>query len=251
VADYKKIKDISPNKSSLQSGYFDSFVLEKSIFSKVFEKDIKRVYIYKKAERLAKAVHLICPAFVNHPALKDKIDAIAVGLIEAAIRPPFEAREALSRELLALSSVLAIAKTGNALSPMNAEIIAKEAHTLLQELAGYEEPKISLESMPSLAFLMKQSDTDVAFSSGTPNSRETIPFSKSVEGSKGHIKDKSDRRESIMAVLRSKGPSFIKDISTVVRDISEKTIQRELQALVLSGRVRKEGDKRWTKYIAV
>lgn len=247
MADYKIIKDASQNKSVVQIADFDNFVLEKSIFSKVFEKDIKRVYIYKKVERLAKAVHLICPAFSSHPALRDKIDAIAVGLIESAIRPPAEAREALSRELLALSSILSIAKTGNALSPMNAQIIGKETHTLLAELAGYEEPKIYFEDIPSLASLMKQSEGEerpFRVQLGEPAMKRPLE-------PKGQIKDKSNRGESIMSVLRSKGPSYIKDISTVIRDISEKTIQRELQTLVQSGRVRKEGDKRWTKYIAI
>lgn len=250
MTDYRIIRDINQNKSAGQIGDFDSFVLEKSIFSKVFEKDIKRVYIYKKAERLAKAVHLICPAFSNHKALKDKVDSIAVGLIEAAIRPPFEAREALSRELLALSSVLAIAKAGNALSSMNAEVIGKETHTLLQELAGYEEPKVSLGNIPSLSSLMKQSDAELSsVRAQVPD--EPTSFRKTVRAYKGQIKDRSERGESIMSVLRSKGPSYIKDISTVVRDISEKTIQRELQTLVQAGRVRKEGDKRWTKYVAI
>ena len=77
------------------------FVLEKSIFSNIFDKDIKRVFIYKKAERLAKAIHLITPAFQNTPSLRDRIDSIAVGLVDAAILSPGPARTALSRELLA------------------------------------------------------------------------------------------------------------------------------------------------------
>jgi len=30
--------------------------------------------------------------------------------------------------------------------------------------------------------------------------------------------------------------------------VSEKTIQRELQALVATGAVKKEGERRWTRY---
>src|SRR4051812_27429722 len=88
----------------------EDFVLEKSIFSNVFEKDIRRVYIYKKTERLAKAIHLITPAFAPAPSLRNRVDSIAIGLVDAAILPPSAARGLLSRELLALSSVLGIAR---------------------------------------------------------------------------------------------------------------------------------------------
>jgi len=69
---------------------------------------------------------------------------------------------------------------------------------------------------------------------------------------KGHAvsdtAERSSRKETIMAVLKEKGPSYIKDISTVIRDVSEKTIQRELQNLVSDGRVERSGERRWTTY---
>ena len=34
----------------------------------------------------------------------------------------------------------------------------------------------------------------------------------------------------------------------MVRDVSEKTIQRELQALVEAGKVTRTGERRWTTY---
>src|SRR4051812_10904373 len=80
------------------SASLDNFVLDKDIFSNVFEKDIRRVYIYKKAERLAKAIHLIAPAFATSPALRNRIDTIAVGLVDAATLAPIATRQALSRE---------------------------------------------------------------------------------------------------------------------------------------------------------
>src|SRR3989338_9631811 len=133
----------------------EDFVLEKNIFNNIFEKDIRRVFIYKKAERLAKAIHLITPAFAESMSLRNRIDAIAVGLVDAAILPSGAARLALSRELLALSSVLSIARTGGLLSPMNAELIAREAHILLQEVAADEEPRLFLDDAPTLSAIAK------------------------------------------------------------------------------------------------
>jgi DNA-binding transcriptional ArsR family regulator len=222
----------------------DEFVLEKAIFSNVFEKDIQRVYIYKKAERLAKAVHLIAPAFAASPPLKARVEASAVGLIDSATLPTALARSALSRELLALSSALAMAETSGALSNMNAALIAREVQLLLAEVAAYEEPRLALAEAPSLAAVGRRA---AAPRSAPPAPRSARP----APSSKGHLKDTikdSARREAILGVIREKGRVYIGDISRVVQGVSEKTIQRELSALVGAGVVAREGERRWTLY---
>ena len=226
--------------------YSEDFVLEKSIFNNVFEKDIRRVFIYKKAERLAKAIHLITPAFAESVSLRNRIDLIAIGLVDSAILPSGTARTALSRELLALSSVLSIARTGGLLSQMNAEIIAHEAHLLLQEVAGYEEPRLFLDEAPTLSKISKLQN------SNQKETRQTSKVAHHVD--KGHIKDTNvikDRRNAIVSVIRDKKRASIKDISTLIRGVSEKTIQRELTALITEGVVSKEGERRWSTYSLV
>jgi len=255
MASKGQVKDNKQLRKSDMSTELENFVLEKGIFSNIFEKDIRRVYIYKKAERLAKAIHLIAPAFKSAPALRDRMGKIAIGLVDAAILAPLAARDALSRELLALSSVLSIARIGGLLSTMNAELITREAHQLLQEVATYEEPRLFLEEAPSLASLAKERAAQSG-SGAKSMPRGEASFAQREQKSiapKGHAKGQvsdrtSGRREAILSVLRSKGPSYIKDISTVVTQVSEKTIQRELQALVDEGEIERTGERRWTQY---
>ncbi len=233
---------------------FERIVLEKGIFSNIFEKDIRRVYIYKKSERIAKALHLIAPAFKDSKALRDRIQRISVEIVDASILPPGEAKDVLARELLALSSVLSMAKTAGMLSSMNADIIMREAHNLLAEIAGYEEPRVALPDMPTMSALAKSVPSAISEIKVTrreePVTRTSVPERK-ARIDKGHfnnIKDKGGRKESILSILSSRGPSYIKDISTLIRDVSEKTVQRELQALVSEGRVVQTGKRRWTTY---
>mgnify|MGYP001566944250 CR=1 FL=1 len=234
------------------------FVLEKDIFNSIFEKDIRRVFIYKKAERLAKVVHLITPAFAESPALRGRIDSIVTGLIDAAILPPGAARTALSRELLTLSSVLSIARTGSLLSAMNAELITREAQLLLQEVAAYEEPRLFLEDSPTLSGLAKK----VISYEPPEHARARVakparPARNTPSSSQGHIKDIAsanaikDRREAIVSVIKDKKNASIKDISTHIRNISEKTIQRELLTLISLGILAKQGERRWSTYSLV
>ncbi len=255
MSDTRNIKDSNTLKQGAAGQQLDAFVLDKGIFSNVFDKDIKRVYVYKKAERLAKAIHLVSPAFRNSPAMRDRIDRIAMGLVDAAVLPPATARDALARELLALSSVLSIARAGGLLSAMNADLIAREAQHLLHEVAGYEEPRLFLEDAPTLAELArssaKQQPQSPRMQGMRTAEREGIQVSSERASSKGQTPEtpaRGGRQEAILDILSKKGPSYIKDISTVVRDVSEKTIQRELQALVEAGKVTKTGERRWTTY---
>jgi hypothetical protein len=259
-------KEVRMSKSHETGSKISDFVLDKVIFSNVFEKDIRRIYIYRKSERLAKALQMIAPAFATAPSLRNRLDGIAVGLIDAAILPPSSAREALSRELLALSSILSVARSGGLLSEMNAEIITREAHLLLQEIAGYEEPRLFMEDSLSLAELAKRApDMREIATPAAPilekgRQKDSVVFKGQT---KGHISDTprvasvskvlegqspTERQEAILAILRTKGPVYIKDISTMIREVSEKTIQRELQTLISQGAVQREGDRRWTQY---
>jgi|GEM_PF-521097 len=62
---------------------------------------------------------------------------------------------------------------------------------------------------------------------------------------------KKERRDQIIAVIKRKKYVSIKDITLFVRNISEKTIQREIVAMVEEGVLKKEGNKRWSTYSLV
>lgn len=240
-----EVRKIQQNAKHVHS---EDFVLEKSIFSSIFDKDIRRVFIYNKAERLAKAIHLIIPAFANALSLKEKLSTISVGLLDAAMLPPIEARKVLPRELLSLSSILSLARSGNLLSSMNVAIIMSEAQTLLNEVALYEEPRLSPEEAPTLSTIARN-----AHSQNTQSLQK--PSQKAKEVSKGHIKDiqrpnerVKDRQGTILSVITDKGTVSIKDISTLIRGVSEKTIQRELSDLIEKGMIAKKGERRWSTY---
>ena len=58
----------------------------------------------------------------------------------------------------------------------------------------------------------------------------------------------TDRAERIKTVLEAKPNATIKDISDIITDVSEKTIQRELNSLIEKGQVVREGERRWSRY---
>lgn len=60
---------------------------------------------------------------------------------------------------------------------------------------------------------------------------------------------KQSRREEILALLMPGVDVSIKDISARIRGCSEKTIQRELNALLDAHIVERIGEKRWSRYV--
>jgi predicted HTH transcriptional regulator len=56
------------------------------------------------------------------------------------------------------------------------------------------------------------------------------------------------RRKKILEVVRSKGQATIHEFIESIQGCSSKTIQRELTSLVLSGTLKKTGERRWSKY---
>lgn len=244
-------KDNKRSRSTEIANKQSDFVFDKAIFSNVFNKDIRRVYIYRKSERLAKAIQLILPAFNSNVSVSSRLEDIMVNLIDACTQETGTIKDVISKELLVLISLMSVARVGGMLSEVNADLMIRESMQLMQEILSYDEPLLSLEDVPTIAEFARQSNRAREASAPSITLSRVFDSNETKQESKGHISDtvkQSDRQEAILNVLRTKGPSYIKDISTVVRDVSEKTIQRELQTLVLLGKVTRSGERRWTQY---
>ena len=63
--------------------------------------------------------------------------------------------------------------------------------------------------------------------------------------------EKTDRKSRILNIIRDKGElgCNMSDLLSQIKDISEKTTQRELITLIASGHIQKVGEKRWSRYI--
>ncbi len=237
------------DKSLSISVNISNTVLDKDIFSNVFQRDIRRVYIYRKSERIAKSALLVLPAFKDNKALKASVERVSVELIEASTRPLAELRERLLPALLSYSSALEIAKTGKILSEMNANLIQREVNAFLHEVSGLEDSRILLPDDVSFSTLSKYVSKTDAVSVKIPIRHKDSNRQNIDNGHNGGMNGKRNgRRDVVLNILKDNGPSFIKDISTHIRDVSEKTIQRELQALVSLNLVKKRGERRWTVY---
>lgn len=221
------IKDIQV-KDANNSG---SFVLDKSIIDNVFLKDFKKAFVYKKAEKLSHAVHVVLAHTGELQGVTDRIGLLSTEIIADVLRAD---RVRVSAASLELCSLLRVGETAGVFASKNVELLTKEYTYLLASIFEPANESVSIDTSVEELFQEEKN---------TPAAR-----SATVATEKNASKGQKDRKGQIVDILKDKGPSGIKDISSVIREYSEKTIQRELNNLISEGLVVKEGERRWSTY---
>jgi hypothetical protein len=102
-------------------------------------------------------------------------------------------------------------------------------------------------------------NSDTSYQGVASQDTEAQPNGHTIGHSKGQLslgRDNSgvmavkrdERTNSIINLLKTKSNLTVKDFLQVIPDCSEKTIQRELVRLVAENVLKKDGERRWTRY---
>ncbi|MEX0651949.1 MAG: hypothetical protein WD509_00535 [Candidatus Paceibacterota bacterium] len=223
-------------------------------------------HAYKRTEKLLIAIHLVTN-FVpeNEPArmtIRDKSVRMLSEILHLRSGFSTKGSEHLDHVIASLyevTSLLDILHASGFVSDMNCDVLKKELADLIIFLRESEGSEVS----------EKVSVTEDDFSVGDFNKGQYVKDTKVSFKEKGlHTqklqKDKnnevkktnsptatSERRSAILGLVKDKMTVNVKDISSVITDCSEKTIQRELIALVHENVLKKEGERRWSVYSLV
>lgn len=211
-------------------------------------------YIFKKTEKIVSVVFYILHNLENDPKNSSHIEDIQHAARHAhdAILQSLETRAHVAEDvirssahaLIALDSKLRVAHIAGLIAPDVMHVLTSEIDSVLRGMNKF------LKS--SNAF----DDTDYQLlMTEEPRQREKRPVRTTERASLNNTAGSTitsastlDRRERIKTVLEAKGESTIKDIAAIVTDCSEKTIQRELNAMIDENIVKRQGERRWSKY---
>lgn len=192
----------------------------------------------KKLERLASALYLITSFFNDQEPLKWKLRTLASEFISLTVSLKERQITTLGTKniVLEIMEFLSVAR--------NVGLVSTENHDLVrEELVKYTD---NLDYPVNISDFLKINPPE-------PKTEKILLKDKSID--KGHLKEfgvvsmkKNSRQSSIIAVLKRKKEIMIKDISLLISGCSEKTIQRELSAMIQAGVLRKVGEKRWSRY---
>jgi hypothetical protein len=223
-----------------------------------FRPSASRERLVRKIEQLATALFLITAYLEPADELGRKLRTKSLELISQGTKSNWRGElEGGTRELRALVS---LGEAVGAISPMNSGILLTE----FTKLSGLLTTSFAPEHLlPSGLFRDAQKDINDTSMSNTlaTGKPQGHAFNKgqSKGQSQGHNQQEqftaqrkdllpSERQHAILELLRLKPSLTVKDVALVISKVSEKTLQRELAALVAEGILRREGERRWTRY---
>jgi len=214
-----------------------------------FENNEQFVFIFKKTEKLVSAVYLVTNLFPGDEpmrfSLRKKSSELLSFIISykdtvSAIKSDFTYE--VKTRVLELVSCLQVSNRAGLLSDMNFSILKQEFSNLIDL---FESP-YSVQKDPSNSSL-----SDAFFEDRDREREKPRDMDKTAQVSRENrtlIFKKSDRHDIILGLLKKKAELTIKDVAEIIKDCSEKTIQRELNALIQNGILKRIGERRWSKY---
>ena len=243
-----------------------------------YAKHISVSVIAKKTEKIATAIYMVTDFISESEPLRIQLRTLSLSLVSGTRKlssrssePHYAFADEVCRTVDDVIVYLNLATTIGMVSEMNGKILNAELSKIGDEIRkNYGEKKVSVTTHPGYAniiltpamFEVKESEkllTDFPkgqqLNKGQTVSDTVLYEKKSVPAEideplpkKTDIGTKIARRNDVLNIVRSKGKVSIKDISLIIKETSEKTIQRELLNLVREGALVKEGEKRWSLY---
>lgn len=228
------------------------------------------LYLFRKISKVSQAIYIITDTIKDAEPLKWTLRKTASETV--SLRYFLDEQnvfDSLEKMLLETESHLDFARGTRVLSEMNAEIVQNEIRKLLTEIkessqTGFYGGELNYPffDIPKPAPILPEhifgdSLKDKADQHKSHKGHSVLyDFYKPLQKRGFSVKDsttsapqsKGERRGEILKVIRIKGEVTIKDITDKVKDCSEKTVQRELTAMVLQGVIKKTGERRWSRY---
>jgi len=215
--------------------------------------------VFKKTERIASAVFYILSYIevnettkIHHSNLSDKAMSLHESVSHTLMLYVHEASDkifALQHALVVLESALELALAGRVITPDVLGSIKEEIELVLRYVRNhYTDGTIVGVSAPTVS----AATLTTAARPVTPRrQRPVIPKNDFSSDAVLVYSDLNDRTTRIKTVLEAKPDATIKDLSDIITDVSTKTIQRDLNSLIESGQVVREGERRWSRYSMV
>ncbi len=189
-----------------------------------------------RTAKLTSAMYLVTNLLSDNEPLKWRLRQLAINMFSDGQHSSILFTVEKILPLLDIASMSAL------ISKMNGDILRREYESLRSNLLQIE--KKELDTIKDNLQMSLSSGNGTAVD---PSTYEEAPVSKPERHQPETGSDKS-RRIKIVEILRSSNLLSVGEIAKLFPECSSKTIQRELAALIGEGSVKRQGDRRWSKY---
>lgn len=214
-------------------------------------------YVFKKTEKIVCAVFYILH---NHKDTNGHTTAQHVlnitdtahralnAIVRTLSHEPHEAGLLLVRgvtHLVRLQSYLKLGHATGIFSRDVVEVLDSEIEGVIRSIGRY------LDDNTAGSFDLSDAEPATALSrafTATGTSRASTGVSRATPTRPRDTQSHQSRQDQIRDIIAVKKSVSIKDISADIKDCSEKTIQRELNDMIEKAIIKREGERRWSRY---
>ena len=245
-------------------------------------KDISaRTYVSEKTVRITSATLRLTQLMDRDSTMRKDLEETSIGLVRDAsiLGTSDHVRHRFNDELIVLTALLRTAALSGMLAYTNVTLLCEEVLALastcdkleLNQGRAFLDQQTLHVDVPHDLFVADRPRTshETVVGQGRDTTRGAYQGSTADNGQAGagaqqgaaagrsvRYQDRmqevqKDRRATILGLLQKKDRVNVKDVAAVIKDCSEKTIQRELAALVAQGVLKREGERRWSQYLLV
>ncbi len=243
-----------------------------------YDKNNRMSFILKKTEKIVTAIYMVTDFVSESEPLRIELRTLAILLLSKtrklstkASEPEYIIIDDIKNATNDIFSFLDLAVTIGIISNMNGNILRSELDKNIKKLDElYSEKKMSCSTHPGYSniilseelFRVSLPEPHISLVSDNGHvdkgleKENTVLYNKPVKQElkteyslkTNNLGIKIARRNDVLNIVKVKGQVSVKDIILMLKDVSEKTIQRELLSLVKEGVLKKEGEKRWSVY---
>ncbi len=245
------------------------------------------ITLSKKCERLATAVYLVTNFLLDTEPLKSRLRTLSLDFVRDASFARIgghttegHSLDVLRGNILETLALLELAFISGLLSEMNFTILKREYAALRDAIeikkashesrtdnilgetffgstfhgaeVAHKDNSYKGQNNSSMSYTMSDKKSNVqenSFKSHVQKSEVHTNKTTAQSASAGSVNvDREARRSRILKIVKDSREVMVKDIAIHFPGLSEKTLQRELVALVESGVLKKTGERRWSRY---
>ena len=243
-----------------------------------YQRNNRMSFNLKKTEKIVTAIYMVTDFMSDSEPLRQELRTLAIQLLSKtrqlstkATEPDYVLIDDIQYSTESASSFINLAVTIGLVSNMNGSILLNELQKNSKELRNmYNDRRVSVTTHPGYSnIILNKEMFEVPYfetpkievsdkgqnNKGHENTNtvlykkpETIDIKKENTAKASGLGIKIARRNDVLNIVKVKGQVSVKDILLMMKDMSEKTVQRELFSLVKEGVLKKEGEKRWSVY---
>lgn len=228
------------------------------------------MYVYKKTLKISKAIYIVTDLIKDKEPVKWslRLEVNKAVTLHSDNKDIKDSASYLHRYIISIKGLVSVATFSGNISQMNSDLIISELDHVLDVISELKSKENEFSLTESFFLEERKKDAGLFVENLSKDNVQnklsvikTGPLDSGRSFDKGQIvRDRRDvlsfikpdnkdkRSEDIFRFIKQNGSVTIKDIAGSVSGCSEKTIQRELVSLLDRKVIKREGERRWSKY---